>query len=62
MEEDAKVDDLIVRNRLLMAQAFHVRRDTRWLREAARAERTRRLVRLRLAEIRKAWATSRQGA
>jgi hypothetical protein len=58
VEANAKFDDLIARDRLLVAQAYHVRRDTHWQREAAQAERTRRWVQLRLAEIREAWAMS----
>jgi hypothetical protein len=60
MDAEAKYDDLIARNRLLIARAFHVQRDARWLRQAARAEQTRQWVQLRLVEIRRAWAMSRR--
>jgi dihydroorotase-like cyclic amidohydrolase len=60
VNDDPKFDDLIARNRLLVAEAAHVRRDASWLRATARVELVRVSVAQSLAAIRQAWSASQR--
>lgn len=56
----AELDDLIRRNRLLMATAAHAARDTVWLLGCLETERVRSQVAWHLAAIRAAHAAMRR--